>query len=196
MPRNFEWTKRRGGARFWLQVAVIALAVLNAAALFLCIDPPGGSRRQLLAEQREIQHETALTRIKALHLKAISDKVQLGGAESSRFETKYFLPKRTSYQDVIAEIQRMAAASGLQEREAAFTEEPIEGASDLSLLNVVAAFQGAYDNLMHFFLEADHSPMLLMIDTVQAAPQEHSVQINATIRFQAIVRGAPEVRLR
>src|SRR5579875_1150020 len=143
MPRNFKWTKPRGGARFWLQVGAVALAVLNATALFLCIDPPGGSRKQLLAEQREIQQETAAARVKTLHLKAISDKVQLGGAESSRFETKYFLPKRTSYQDVIAEVQRMGAASGLQEREAAFTEEPIEGASDLSLLNAVAAFQGS-----------------------------------------------------
>jgi len=30
--------------------------------------------------------------------------------------------------------------------------------------------------------------MLLMIDAVQAAPQQRSMQINTTIRFQAILR--------
>lgn len=192
MRRNFDWSRR--GTRFWLQTAAITLAVLNAIALYLCIDPPGGSRKQLLAEQQDIAQQTAAVRARVQHLKGVSEKVQLGSSESSRFESKYFLPKRAAYQDVIAEIERMGAGSGLQEREAAFNEQPIEGASDLALLNVVAAFQGSYDNLMRFFLEADHSPMLLMIDAVQAAPREHSTDINATIRFQAIVQdsGAPE----
>jgi Tfp pilus assembly protein PilO len=192
MRKSFEWITSgvkgaRHGARFWLQTAAIALAVLNAAALFFYIDPPGGSRKQLLAQQSEMHEQTIVARAKALRLKRVSEKVQLGSTQSSSFESKYFLPKRAAYQDVIGEIQRMGSASGLQEREAAFTEEPIDGAPDLELLNVVAAFQGTYDNLMHFFLEADHSPMLLMIDAVQAAPQQRSAQINTTIRFQIIL---------
>ncbi|MGH9583682.1 MAG: hypothetical protein ACRD4O_12165 [Bryobacteraceae bacterium] len=194
MPRSFEWiasnwSGARRGARFWLQTAAVVLVLLNAAALFLYIDPPGGSRQQLLAEQQEVREQTIAARSKTLRLKGVSEKMQLGSTESSHFESKYFLTKRSAYQDVIAEIQRMGSASGLEEREAAFTEEPIDGAPNLSLLNMVAAFQGTYGNLMHFFLEADHSPMLLMIDAVQAAPREHSAQINTTIRFQAILRG-------
>lgn len=199
MRRNSDAMKRDGarhGARFWLQTAAIVLAVLNLAALYLFIDPPGGSRRQLLAQQQQIAEQTAAARAKTLHLKGTAQKVQLGSSESSQFEEKYFLPQRAAYQDVIAEIQRMGSASGLTEREAAFTEQPIEGAPDLSLLNVVAAFRGTYDNLMHFFLEADHSPALLMIDAVQAAPRENSPQINTTIRFQAIVQtGSGKKRL-
>lgn len=191
MRRSFEavkWGGVRRGTRFWLQTAAIALAVLNAAALYLYIDPPGGSREQLTNEQQQIAEQTAAVHTKALRLKGTAKKVQLGSSQSSQFETKYFLSQRAAYQDVIAEIQRMGSASGLQEREAAFTEQPIEGAPDLSLLNIVASFRGTYDSLMHFFLEADHSPALLMIDAVQAAPREHSAEINTTIRFQAIVQ--------
>lgn len=191
MRRSFEavkWGGARRGTRFWLQTAAIVLAVLNAAALYLYIAPPGGSRQELLADQQQIAEQTAAVHAKSLRLKDTANKVQLGSSQSSQFETKYFLSQRAAYEDVIAEIQRMGSASGLQEREAAFTEQPIEGAPDLSLLNVVAAFRGTYGNLMHFFLEADHSPMLLMIDAVQAAPREHSAEINTTIRFQAIVQ--------
>ena len=43
-------------------------------------------------------------------------------------------------------------------------------------------------DLMKFLYEADHSPMLIILDALTAAPQQRNNQINATIRFQAIVR--------
>ncbi len=192
MRRNFDWLTpgRRGGrsTSFWLESAAVVLLILNAIALFLYLDPPGGSKRGLAEEESQIQQEILATRARATRLRLLSQKVQLGSRESADFEARYFLPKRLAYEDVIAEIQRMSKVSGLQEREAAFTEEPIEGAPDLELLNVTATFQGSYENLMRFFSEADRSPMLLMIDAVQAAPQQRSMQINTTIRFQAILR--------
>jgi hypothetical protein len=36
--------------------------------------------------------------------------------------------------------------------------------------------------------EVDRSPMLLMLDTLQAAPQQHAGQLTTSIRFQAVVR--------
>ncbi len=82
----------------------------------------------------------------------------------------------------------MVKEAGLRERDAVFNEEPIEGTSDLSLLNATASYEGSYDSLMHFLNLADHSPMLLMLDNLQAAPQQKEGQINTSIRFQAIVR--------
>src|SRR5579875_247766 len=172
MRRNFDWLTpgRRGGrsTSFWLESAAVVLLILNAIALFLYLDPPGGSKRGLAEEESQIQQEILATRARATRLRLLSQKVQLGSRESADFEARYFLPKRLAYEDVIAEIQRMSKVSGLQERE--------------------ATFQGSYENLMRFFSEADRSPMLLMIDAVQAAPQQRSMQINTTIRFQAILR--------
>jgi hypothetical protein len=93
-----------------------------------------------------------------------------------------------AYVAVVGEIQRLAKASGLDERDVVYTEDPIEGTADLSLLTATGNFQGSYPNLMHFLNETDHSPMLLMLDALTAAPQSKSGEISASVRFQAIVR--------
>ena len=196
MLRNFDWltgggTGQRRGIRFWLQVAGGALALLNGVALFLYLDPPGGSREQLAQDSRQVRNEIAATRARSTRLKTIAGKVQVGSNESSEFESRFFLPKRLAYEDVISEIQRMSEASGLKERDSVFTEEPIEGTADLSLLNVTGNYEGTYDNLMHFLHEVDRSPMLLMLDTMQAAPQQHPGQLTTSIRFQAVIRDEP-----
>jgi len=82
----------------------------------------------------------------------------------------------------------MVKEAGLQERDAVFSEEPIEGTADLSLLNATANYEGSYESLMKLLNLADHSPMLLMLDALQAAPQQQSGRITTSIRFQAVVR--------
>lgn len=196
MPRNFDWLTgggigQRRGVRFWLQVAGATLALLNGVALFLYLDPPGGSRETLLEDSRQVRNEIAAARARSVRLKTIAGKVELGSSESADFESKFFLPKRVAYEDVIAELQRTAAASGLKERDQVFTEEPIEGTADLSLLNITGNYEGTYDNLMRFLHEVDRSPMLLMLDTLQAAPQQHAGELTTSIRFQAVLREPP-----
>lgn len=195
MLRNFEWFFAAGngarGARFWLQLTGAALALMNGVALFFYLDPPGGSRKQLALESLQVRNQIAATRGKVLRLSSVAAKVQLGSTESAEFESKYFLPKRRAYASVIAEIQRMAKASGLEERDAAFTEDPIEGSVDLSILNSTANYEGTYANLMRFLNEVDHSPMLLILENLQASPQQKGGQIATNIRFRAIVQEEP-----
>lgn len=199
MLRNFrERFSGKGGAvrsdaRRWLQIAVGILATLNAIALYLYLDPPGGTRRELTREREQLRSEIASLKARSSRLKTVSAKVQLGGSESTDFQTKYILPKREAYASVIAEIQRMAKVSGLQERDAVYSEEPIEGSDDLNLLNSTANYEGTYQNLKKFLYEVDHSPMLVMLENITAAPQQKGDQINTSIRFQAVIRedGAP-----
>ena len=192
MRKSFEWLTagagQQRGVRFCLQVTGAALALLNGVALFLYLAPPGGSREELRQQSLEVRNQIAAARARSVRLKTIANKVQTGGGESGEFESRFFLPKRVAYEDLIAEIQRMSTASGLKERDSVFTEEPIEGTADLSLLSATGNYEGAYDNLMRFLHEVDRSPMLLMLDTLQAAPQQHAGQITTSIRFQAVVR--------
>jgi hypothetical protein len=193
MRRNFEWLTGGGngqqrGVRFWLQLAGAALALMNGVALFLYLAPPGGSRDELMQQRLQVRNQIAATRARSVRLKTIASKVQAGSGESIEFESRFFLAKRLAYEDVIAEIQRMSTASGLKERDSVFAEEPIEGTADLSLLNATGNYEGSYDNLLRFLHEVDRSPMLLMLDTLQAAPQQHAGQITTSIRFQAVVR--------
>jgi hypothetical protein len=176
------------GPRLWLLVAVGALALLNLIALFFVVAPPGGTRRELRAQSDDLRHQIASASVSATRVERVAAKVQSGGTEAIDFAGTYFLPKRKAYDAVLSEGQRMARQSGVQAREAVFNEEPVEGSDDLSVMNVTANFEGTYDTLMQFLFQVDRSPMLLMLDTLQAAPQQHGAQVNASIRFQAIVR--------
>jgi Tfp pilus assembly protein PilO len=193
MLKNFEspFSKRsldQRGTRFWLQIAAIVLAVLNCVALFIYLVPPGGSRSELADQNQQIRSSIAAAKAQAVRLKTVSEKVQIGSQQSADFEKKYILPKRNAYEAVIQEIQRMVKEAGLQERDAVFSEEPIEGTADLSILNATANYGGSYDSFMRFLNLADHSPVLLMLDALQVAPQQKGGQISTSIRFQAIVR--------
>ena len=202
MPRNFSsfFPGKAGAARSevrrWLQIAVGLLVVLNLVAFYLYIAPPGGTRWELTRQSEELKSEIASAKAHANRLRAVSAKVQLGGNESSDFETRYVLPKRLAYGMVIAEIERMAKLSGLQERDAVYSEEPIEGSADLNLLNSTANYEGTYDHLKKFLYEVDHSPMLIMLENITAAPQQKGNEINTSIRFQAVIRedGVPVAR--
>jgi hypothetical protein len=167
-----------------------ALALLNAIALFLYFSPPGGTREELIQQSQQLRNQIAAARAQAGHMRLVAAKVQVGSEQASGFETRYFLPERMAYITVAEEIQRMAKASGLLQRDAIWSREPIEGSADLSLLNNTANYEGTYSNLMKFLYEADHSPTLLMLDQMTAAPQQKNGQINTAIRFQAIIRDA------
>jgi hypothetical protein len=164
------------------------LLLANAVAVFLYIFPPGGSEAELLDRRDQLRAEIRSARMNTGRLHSVSGKVETGSRQATAFETQYFLPERLAYAAVIAEIQRLAKAAGVEEREAVYSKEPIEGSDDLSVLNTGARFQGTYANLMHFLNESDKSPMLLMIDTVRATPQQHGGEIDTEIRFQAVIR--------
>jgi hypothetical protein len=173
--------------QFRLKIACGVLAALNAVALFLYLVPPGGTHEELEQQSLQLRNRITAARLQSTVLKTTSVKVQAGSEQAFNFQTAYFLQKRTAYEKVIEEIQRLAKASGMQERDWVGSEEPIEGTADLSLLNITANYSGSYGNLMHFLYEVDRSPMLLMLDSLNASPQPKSGDINTSIRFQAIV---------
>jgi len=190
MPKSFNWSEAIGAAgrtiQFRLKLACGVLALLNAIALFLYLVPPGGTHEELTQQIVQLRNRMVAGHLQTKVLETTSAKVQTGSNQSSSFETTYFLRKRTAYENVIEEIQRMAKASGIQERDGVYAEEPIEGTADLSLLNITANYSGQYGSL-RFLNEVDRSPMLLMLDSLSAVPQPKNGEINAAIRFQAIV---------
>ncbi len=176
-----------GTGQFKLRIALLVLAILNLVALYLYIAPPGGSQRELASEDQQISNQIAAVNVQGARVKMMAARVESGSNQIADFEKQYFLPKRIAYGAVIEEIQRMAKASGLEEKDAGFSEEPIEGTGDLSILNIKANYEGTYPNLMKFLYESDRSPMLLMLDTLTASPQKDG-KINAEIRYQVVIQ--------
>ena len=84
MPRNFSFLPASGAMeqpRFWLQAAVTLLAMLNLIALFLYLDPPGGSRAELSREGESVRAQINTSTTQATRLESVSAKVQLGSRE-------------------------------------------------------------------------------------------------------------------
>lgn len=197
MRKSFEVIFPQGALRtgpgLWLRIATAVLLLLNLVALYLVVAPPGGSRRQLEAESEQLRTQIAATRSRSVRLKQVAAKVQVGGEQSNQFQTKYILPKRTAYERLITELQRITKASGMQERDAVYSEEAIEGTADLTLLSSAANYEGSYQNLRKFLLELDHSPVLVMLENLQASPQQKGAQISASMRFQTIFQEEPAI---
>ena len=190
MRRNFNAQALLGvgTGQLKLRLALLVLVLLNLTALYLYIAPPGGSQEDLSAQDRQINNQIAAVNVQGARLKMMANRVESGSNQISDFEKQYFLPKRLAYGAVIEEILRMAKASGLEERDAGLSEEPIEGTADLSLLNIKANYEGSYASLIKFLYETDRSPMLLMLDSLTAAPEQRNGQISVDIRFQAVIQ--------
>lgn len=182
-----------GTGQVKLRITLLVLLVLNLAALYLYLDPPGGSQQELAQEDAQIRNQIEAVNSQDARLRMMASRVESGSNQITDFEKQYFLPNRLAYSDVIEEVQRMAKASGLQERDAGFSEEPIEGTDDLSLLNIKTNFEGSYPSLIRFLYETDHSPMLLMLDSLTAAPEQKNGQISADIRFQVVIQDSGSI---
>jgi Tfp pilus assembly protein PilO len=191
MSKSFDWLTTNGasGPAFWLKIAAGVLVVLNAVALFLYLAPPGGSRHQLVEQEDSIRRNIQTHRISTERLKTVSAKVQLGGEETDQFARKYFLPDRTAFATLMGELLRMSNAAGLHEGQRTYTQEPIEGTDDLTLLTINANYQGNYADLMKFLDQVDHSDQLLILDTLTATPQQQGTGVlNVVTRFLAVIQ--------
>ncbi len=191
MSRDFDFFNFKGssGPAFWLRVALVALAALNLLAIYFYVAPPGGSRRELTGQDESIRRDTQVRRAAAERLKLVSEKVQLGGEQTSHFSDQYFLPNRTAFAVLLGELLRMSTAAGLKEGQRSYSHEPIENTDDLDLLTINATYTGDYSSLMKFVNQIDRSDQLLILDTLSATPLQQGAGIlNVQMRFLAVVK--------
>jgi len=191
MPRTSNWLKfkNESGLALWLRVGAVVLAILNVAAIYLYIAPPGGSRHDLVNQETEIRNSLRAHHVGAQRLKTISAKVELGGEQTQRFAAQYFLPRRTAFATIYGEMLRLSSAAGIHERDRNYSEEPIPGTDDLTLLTINGTYQGTYADLMNFLSQVDHSDQLLILDTLTATPQQQGADLlNVTMRFLAVIK--------
>jgi Tfp pilus assembly protein PilO len=191
MPSNFSLKSLRRKAQgpvSWLRNVAIVLGALNLVAIYLLLVPPGGTRSELETQSQEMQQKIASSRMQSTRLKRVAAQAQIGSEQATDFESKYILQKRTAYERLITELQRITKASGMQARDAVYTEEPIEGTADLTLLSSSANYEGSYEDLRRFLLALDHSPVLVMLENLTATPEQKGNRISASMRFQTIMR--------
>jgi hypothetical protein len=152
--------------------------------------PPGGSaedlERQMASLQSQVTQNKALLERTRQHAAA----VEKGRTEGDKFLKDYFLDRRTASATLETALIEAATAAKIKPREHAWSTEPIEGSDTLSMWTVTYSFEGAPHDVMSFVHELDRSPQFLIIDSLNATPQQgaNSSTVTVTMKIDAFVR--------
>lgn len=194
MPKSFNFKLPSGAKkdpRFIARAALGTLLFLNLIAAYAVLQPVGGSAEELEAQIASMrssiqQRQNALTRMRALVA-----KIETGRQSGDEFLQKYFLEDRTKSSSILAELDAAAKETGMKVKERSFAYDPVEGSDTLSMMTVVANYEGTYSDLLEFVNKLDKSPRFLILDTLTASPQVSGPTLNVQFKFNAFVRGMP-----
>jgi hypothetical protein len=190
MPRNSNDVKtvKSRDPRTAVRVVLGTLLAANLVAAGLILFPPGGSAEALARQMAALQVELATRRAAIAATRQHAMEVEEGRAEGDKFVADYFLPLRTSDHTLDSELQRAAAAAKIKPKGTSFAHELIEGSNTLQMVSVTATFEGTYNNVVNFVHSIDQSPLLLIIDSLSAVPQQGSNTLSVSLKIDAFVR--------
>ena len=189
MPRNYNlnvWPPTNPGAIMRLSLGVLLAA--NLVAGYFVLRPPGGSPEELRQQVSEMrvqirQQQTALDRTRAL-----AGKIQIGRAEGDKFMAGYFLPRRTAYSIILAELNELAGQSKVTAKESAYAIEPVEGSDTLEMMQISANYEAAYGDLIRFINMLDKANRLLILESLNATPQQNGARLNIMLKLDTFVK--------
>jgi type IV pilus assembly protein PilO len=182
MRRNYK------SPQFILRVVVGVLLAANLVAAGLLLFPPGGSAEDLEKELASLQAQAATKKALLEKTRQNVAAVELGRAEGDQFLSQYFLGRRAAPETLLAGLGKAAEGSKIKGKETSWTIEPIDGSDTLSMLSIVASYEGEYGDLLHFVHEIDQAPSLLIIESLSAAPQAGSKILSIALKLDTFVR--------
>lgn len=172
------------------QLALAIMLVANLAAAYFVWRPPGGSPAQLEQQIADLRAQLAQRRALLARTQVNVKKVELGRSEGDAFIQTYFLNERTAYSTILGELQAAEKEAKIKPKDHSFSAaEPIEGSDNLSMLTITANCEGAYANLIDLISRIDRSPRLLIIESLNATPQQGGATLAINMRLNAFVRG-------
>jgi len=188
MLRNFSWNVwPPNNAAALLRLGVGLLVGANLVAGYFVLRPIGGSPDELRQQAMEMrlqirQQQRALDRTRLL-----SGKVEIGRGEGDKFMSKYFLPRRTAYSVILGELDQIADQAKVTPKEGAYTFEPVEGSDTLLMMQITRNFESSYENLIHFVNLIDKADRLLIIEGLNATPQQGGAKLNIMLKLDTLV---------
>src|SRR5271163_4057220 len=150
MPKSLNLGRlgRLNNPRALLRVGLGVLAAANLVALYFVIRPIGGSAQELAQQSLDMrsairQQQGVLDRTRLL-----AGKIESGRGEGDQFMGHYFLPRRTAYSSVMAELNDLAGQSKITSRDSAFALPEVDGSDTLDMMQISANFEGLYPDLI------------------------------------------------
>lgn len=200
MPRSFKFdlpaTLRGSGKkdpRFIARAVLGGLLLANLVAAYAVFYPVGGSAEELenqIAVMRSTlqQRQAALTRMRTL-----TAKIEQARTNGDQFLQQYFLEGRTKSSAILSELDAAAKNAGMRPKERSFAYDDVEGSDTLSMMTVIANYEGTYGDLLQFVNQLDKSSKFLILDTLMATPQQGGGRLNVQVKFNAFVREATAI---
>ena len=189
MRRNFNfsvWPPNNPGAIIRLGLAF--LLALNLVAGYFVLRPIGGSPEELQQQATEMRAQIVQQKKGLEQTRNLSSKVGIGRDESDRFMAKYFLPRRTAYATIMTELNDIATQSKVTTKESSYAIEQVEGSDTLDMMQITANFEGDYKSLIGFVNMIDKSSRLLILESLNAAPQQNGQRLNVMLKVDTYVR--------
>lgn len=189
-----QWSVASGQLKspmFTLRLVVGALLALNLIAAGILLFPPGGSAEDLERELASLQGQASTKRALLEKTRKNLAAVESGRSEGDQFLSNYFLPNRARSEMILSELGNAAKDSKIREKDRSISVEPIDGSDTLSMMSIVANYEGEYSDLLHFVHEIDRSPSLMIIESLNAAPQAGTKVLSISMKLDTFVREEP-----
>ena len=189
MPRNFElgvWPPNNPRAIIRLGLGMLIAA--NLVAGYFVIRPIGGSPADLRQQEQEMRTQIHQQQGILDRTKTLAGKIEIGRGEGDKFMSKYFLPRRTAYSTIMSDVNDLASQSKVTAKESSNAIEEVEGSDTLQRMQVTANFEGTFENLIHFVNLLDKSNRLMIIESLNATPQQDGKRLNVMLKLDTFIR--------
>lgn len=186
MPKSFKvWPPN--DPRAVLRLVVGLLIAANATAAYFVVRPIGGSPQEL--RQQAADMRTAIRQKQGIlnRTRELVSKIETGRGEGDQFIGHYFLPRRSAYSMIVADLNDLAGQAKLTPKESAFSIEPVDGSDTLVMMQVSANFEATYQDLIHFVNLLDKSDRLLVVESLNATPQQGGSKLNVMLKLDTFV---------
>jgi hypothetical protein len=187
MPRSFNvWPPNNPRAVIRLGLGVLVAA--NLAAAYFIVRPIGGSAEELSQQALEMHSQIRQQQGVLDRTRVLVSKIESGRGEGEQFMSSFFLPRRPAYSIIVGELNDLASQAKITPRDSAWALEPVEGSDTLDMLQISANFEGTYPDLIHFINLLDKSNRLLIIESLNATPQQSGGRLNVMLKLDTFVQ--------
>ncbi len=191
MPSDFNidltriaWREPRVIMRILLGLLVTA----NLAAALVALRPWGGSVEDLARQRAQLDSQLRAGKTRLQRTRLIAEKLETARKQDDDFAAKYIMDRRTTFSNMMSELNRVAKEAGVKEGERSVVLEAVDGSDTLIQMTITAAFQGTYPNLTRLVNLLDRSKHFLIIENMVATPQQSTNLVNVTFKVDTFVR--------
>ena len=174
--------------RSLIRLVLGVLLAANLVALYFVIRPIGGSPQELSEQATSMRAQIRQQQAILDRTRSLASKIESGRAEGDQFMSKYFLPRRTAYSAIMADLDDLASQTKVTPKEGAYAIEPIEGSDALDMMQLSVNYEAVYADLIRFVNLLDKSDRLVVVESLNATPQQAGAKLNVMLKLDTFVR--------